>query len=159
MTPDAFYARIFRPAALVLAQDIPWDSAQSRCLLMAIAGQESAWSERSQLPSGRAHGFWQCEQGGAVHGVLGGSLAATLAAVCADYNIASDEATVWEAIQYHDVLAYAVARLTLRMDAPPLPAVGDTEGAWAAYQRVWGPGKPSRTRWATIYPQAVAEIA
>lgn len=158
MTPDLFYARIYLPSVVALTHDVTWrsDTTQSRCLLMAIAGQESAWTDRSQVPGGQAHGFWQCEQGGVVHGVMVGAFAAVLANVCDDYQIPNDEASVFAAIEYHDPLAYTVARLALRMDPGALPLVGDVEGAWNTYLRVWRPGKPSRDRWSVVYPQAVA---
>lgn len=133
-------------------------SDKAELLLLAIAGQESAWTNRSQLPGGQAHGFWQCEQGGAVAGVMAGQCKVTLALICEDYEIPYDTATVFEAIVYHDPLAFVVARFALWMDPAPLPEIGDEDGAWEVYERVWRPGKPSRDRWSSVYPQAVAVI-
>jgi hypothetical protein len=63
---------------------------------------------------------------------------------------------VFEAIAWHDPLAYVLARLTLRMDPHPLPVIGDIENAWQTYLRIWRPGSPSRDRWSVVYPQTVA---
>lgn len=169
MTPSAFYATIMMPASTMLADlnlnlnpsRVSLISKPAKALMMAIAGQESAWTDRIQIPGGQARGFWQCELEGAVDGVmLNDGMNAILAKVGALYSIDVDMAsTVFEAIAWHDPLAYTVARLALWMDPQPLPAVGDLDGAWATYLRVWRPGKPDPTRWATVYPQAIAVVS
>lgn len=158
MTPTAFYTTVLAPAAGVMGRISGYlDSPQARLLLLAIAGQESGWTERVQVPGGDARGFWQCEEGGAVHAVmLSDSLHAILSAVGDLCSIDVDtSATVFEAIAWNDTLAYAVARLALWSDPHPLPVAGDIEGAWSTYLRVWRPGKPSRDRWSVVYPQAM----
>lgn len=159
MTPAQFYERILAPAAQAIGSLSGYfDSPEARCFLLAVAGQESAWTSRIQVPGGQARGLWQCQQSGAVRGVRNGSAGVTLRSVCAQFCIPSDEATIFEAIAWNDTLAYAVARLALWMDPHPLPAIGDEDGAWTVYLRVWRPGKPSRARWATVYSQAVTVI-
>lgn len=160
-TAAQFYSLILQPAAVMLAGIQPaLDSPQARCMLLGIAGQESGWAERIQIPGGQARGFWQCELDGAVDDVmLDDAMWTVLAAVGRRYSIDVDVAsTVFEAIAWHDPLAYVLARLALRMDPPLLSAVGDINGSWQTYIRVWQPGKPSRDRWNTVYPQAVAVI-
>lgn len=156
MTPSDFYKSVLVPAAEAF-QPAAFDSIEARCMLLAIAGQESGWSERIQQPIGYARGFWQCEEYGAVAGVLS-AVPSKMADICAKCAVPPDRATVFEAIAYHDGLAYAVARLALWLDPPRLPAVGDALASYGTYIRVWRPGAPSASRWATIYPQAVAVI-
>lgn len=133
------------------------DTPEARCLMTAIAGVESGWSARVQVPNGQAHGFWQCEEHGAVLDVLTRpSVAPIMAAVCTSLEINRGLTDVFEAIVYNDTLAYAVARLTLYLDPTALPAIGDEEGSWQYYLSNWRPGKPDRDRWAIVYPQATA---
>lgn len=156
MTPADFYKTVLAPAAVAFNPDM-YDSIEARCLLLAIAGQESAWSCRIQQPIGYARGFWQCEEFGAVAGVLSGR-PTQMAKVCQLFAVSPDRATVFEAIAYHDALAYTVARFALAMDPLKLPAVGDQTGSYQTYLRVWNPGKPDAARWAGVYPKAVAVI-
>jgi hypothetical protein len=156
MTPALFYSTILVPAATTLATYQPsLDSPEARCMMLAIAGQESNWTDRIQIPSGFARGFWQCEEQGAVFDVIGEH---DLALICGIYSINVTPATVWDAIGYNDLVAYTVGRLRLWQDTATLPKIGDTAGSYAYYLRDWAPGAPSPTRWATVYPQAVAVI-
>lgn len=149
-----FYTQILVPSALTLAATAPvLDSLNARCQLLTIAGQETGWSERVQIPGGQARGWWQTEKDGMLSGVLNGKYVQTLAAVCDDLGIPTALDTLFEAIAWNDMLAYMVARLGLFMDPYPLPAIGDVDAAYANYIRVWRPGKPDRARWDTLYPQ------
>lgn len=159
MTAAHFYQLILQPAAITLSSVHPeLDSPEARCLMLAFAGQESEWTSRIQVPNGQARGFWQCEIGGVVSGVMrNGGMCAILAKIGAIYSInVRDPAGVWEAIAWHDPLAYTVARLALWMDPYMLPPIGDIDSSYETYLRVWRPGKPSRDRWNLIYPQTVA---
>jgi hypothetical protein len=159
MIASRFFTRVLQPAAVELSRiQATLDSPRAQGMLMAIAGQESGWTDRVQVPGGQARGFWQFERSGALHGVMSGPHAHWISDICYEYDIPSDQATVYEAIAWQDPLAYAVARLTLWMDPAPLPLIGDIDGAWATYLRVWKPGKPDRTRWNVIYSLAETEI-
>lgn len=159
MTAAQFYALILDPAATMLSHVNPkLDTPAARLQLLATAGQETSWSERVQIPGGQARGFWQCEQGGALTGVVNGPVVATLAAVCDLYAAPTDIPTLFEAIAWHDPIAYTVARLALWMDPAPLPAIGNIDAAWDCYIKNWRPGAPSRDRWNVVYPQALAVI-
>jgi hypothetical protein len=154
-----FYDLIQAPAAVALAgiatafKNLASEGAALQ--MLAIAGQESGWASRLQQPIPDARGFWQCERLGAVLSVLTGDRSGpVLRAVCNAYAIPPGLDEVTEAIAWHDPLAYALARLALAGDPPALPAIGDEEGAWETYARVWRPGKPSRERWKLIYPAA-----
>jgi hypothetical protein len=78
--------------------------------------------------------------------------------VCVQFDIPVSVASIFEAIAYHDILAYVLARLAYSMDPDPLPLVGDTDAAWRYYLKVWRPGKPDPDRWAEIYPLVLSNI-
>lgn len=128
-------------------------------LLFAIAGQESNWEHRIQSGNGPAHGFWQFERLGGVRGVLTHRASYALAdKVCASVGIEPTSEQAWSimATPPGDNLSVAFARLLLWTDPHPLPAVGDEEASYAYYIHNWRPGRPSRSRWAGVYPLAVA---
>ena len=159
MNVTSFYVTVIEPAAVALSTvKASLDTPQARCMMLAIAGQESAWTDRVQVPGGAARGFWQFELPTVGDVIADGYLVGTLDDVCGAFSIPMDQWTIFEAIAYHDTLAYTVARLLLWADPPALPAVGDEDGAWATYLRVWRPGAPSRDRWGTVYPQALGVI-
>jgi hypothetical protein len=155
MSPADFYTTVLEPAAVLLPHDL--DTPEARLLLFAIAGQESSWTNRLQTPIAYARGFWQCEHGGAVMTVLSNpTVGPVLTRICALHEVASDSATIFDAIAYHDPLAYALARLVLRPDPVPLPAIGLVEAGWEYYVRTWRPGTPRPARWAEVYAAALA---
>lgn len=127
---------------------------RARVLLMAIAGQESAWAHRLQV-GGPARSFWQFERGGGVAGVLSHPASAgAIKAVCGELLVPCDTATVYEAMAWHDVLAAAMARLLLWTDPRPLPELGHVQPAWDYYLRNWRPGRPHPQTWAGRYGTA-----
>lgn len=139
---------------------------RARVLLLAIGKQESNLEHRLQLGSDGqpmeqyARGFSQFEKGGGVHGVMTHSASKDAAAmVCIRLQIPFDEDRVHTAIAYNDYLSITFARLLLWTDAAPLPAVGDEEGAWNLYSRVWRPGRPHPETWPANYRLAVATVA
>lgn len=163
MTPDQFLHDILVPGLdwfEGVVGHTPPASREARVLMLAIAGQESNWSQRIQSGNGPAHGFWQFERGGGVKGVLTHRSSYALAdKACAASNACPAEAGhVWGVLATvaGDNLAVAFARLLLWTDPKPLPAYGAEEAAYATYIHNWRPGKPSRSRWATVYPQALA---
>lgn len=157
MTPKAFLDSVIAPRAHTMPQH---DSPEARCLMLAIAGQESEWLYRLQQPEAFARGFWQCEKHGAVLAVLtGDATREAIYGVCDALCIPRGLDEVFEAIAWNDTLAYWVARLALVQDPQPLPAIGDESGAWSTYSRVWRPGKPRLETWAERYGAAVALFA
>ncbi len=152
MTPQAFLRGIVEPAAGLLGDR---NSPDARCLLLAIAGQESEWEQRLQEPVAYARGFWQCEKNGAVLEVLTNDATKDpIANICRALCIPTGLDKVFEAIAWNDALAYVVARLNLWLDPQALPAIGDAGGSWDCYVRTWRPGKPDQSRWQDIYPAA-----
>ena len=132
---------------------------QARVMLVAIGGQESGWAARRQY-GGPARSYFQCERGGAIHGVMNHPASkAALQGVVSALDIPWDEATIYEAIAWNDTLAVCLARLLLFTDPRPLPAIGDQTGAWDAYIRLWRPGKPKPETWPDRYGNAVRVVA
>jgi len=129
------------------------DTNEARVMLMAIPGQESNWDARAQH-GGPALSYYQFEKIG-VDGVLE-AVPDWSRAVLAANDIPVAEAHA--AIQYHDPVATAFARLLLWSDPAPLPFVGDQAGAWDYYLRCWRPGKPDETRWPHCYQTAMEII-
>lgn len=152
-----FYVSVTVPAALSVLP-ARFDTPQARLMMLACAGQESGYASRIQTPGGQARSFWQIEKTGMLRGVMHSAWWPILASVCEQHSIPTDEDTIFEAIAWHDPLAYAVARLGLWMDPNPLPAIGDVLNAYNTYLRVWRPGKPSWMRWQTVYPAALAVV-
>ncbi|WP_043518869.1 hypothetical protein [Achromobacter arsenitoxydans] len=152
------------------------DSAAGRIQLLTTGLQESLFLHRRQLvgkpprPIGPAKSFWQGEQGGGlVHGVRVHPATRDLAArLYRARGVPADDAAIWDAIEFDDVLAGGLARLLLWSDPRPLPVRGDEEGAWALYIRTWRPGAYARgtpderadlrAKWAVNYAAAMKEV-
>ena len=126
--------------------------------LLAIALQESNISARRQVvasgaEAGPAASFWQCEQGGAVTGVLTHqAVSSKMKAICEAYNVLTTPAGLWDAIRYQDIVAACVARLLIYTLPGALPQTQDE--AWAQYLSAWRPGKPKPDKWPTYWRMA-----
>lgn len=148
--------------AMVLLPD-PMDSRRARVQLAATMLQESRGIDRHQI-GGPAHGLWQFEQGtrksrGGVWGVyLHEASAPHLRRACSLLRCDFDPVAIYTDIEFDDVLACVVARLLLWTDRQPLPAIGDTPGAWDYYLRNWNPGKPKPGKWPLNYSRALAMV-
>lgn len=152
------------PALLLLPAAL--DTPAPRVMLLAIGLQESRFAHRRQLvgtpprPVGPAAGWWQFEQGGGCKGALTHAASRYwMHSVCLARGVEPTPAALWRALAHDDVLAAAAARLLLFTDPQRLPAIGDADGAWALYLRVWRPGKPHRGTWAALYADAVQASA
>lgn len=162
MTPEEFLPKILVPGLTWLTQTIgpkPPASREARLMILAIDGQESAWTDRVQGGAGPAHGFAQFERAGGVAGVLNSTSTAHWAAmVCSAVPVPADATHVWGmmATTAGDNLATAFARLLLWTSPARLPTYGDEATSWLYYEHLWRPGKPDRARWHTRYAQALA---
>jgi hypothetical protein len=170
MSPENFLNEILEPSIARLVPLLPGVNfdAKAKVMLMAIAGQESYWSERRQVGIGQYHpqsvgarGWWQFEStwGGpvAMNDVLQ-SASKQIGAVCTALVIPTDERTVYEACAWNDVLSTALARLLLWLDPAPLPDLGQRDTAWDYYQRNWKPGAPHPEVWPNRYGTALALV-
>jgi len=157
MTPEVFAAIAILPGATIAAAH-GLDSPEARLLLMAVAGQESAWAARQQVPVAYAHGYWQEEIEAVQQAFDGRETGPIIRALCEGLDVPDDAATVFEAIVWCDPLAYLVARLTLLPDPEPLPVIGDEAAALAYYRRTWRPGSFAPSRWVGRYQAALAAL-
>ena len=151
-------SRYVIPAALSLLPE-RMDTPEAHVLLLAIAGQESGFAHRRQTGLGPARGFWQFEQPG-LRGVLTHTASETYAQQIIEDLLYTGRPyyELHEALEHNDILACAIARLLLWTDAQPLPAIGDSEGAWGYYLRLWRPGKPHPVRWPANYAAAMVMV-
>lgn len=148
----AFDKTILIPALAWFSQHAPKIpvSRNAHVLLLAIAGQESNWSERIQSGNGAAHGFFQFERGGGVSGVLHHPVVGPIADVlCAAVPVDANPPMVWGlfATEKGDNLAASFARLLLWTDPHAIPPPDDEDGTWDYYVRNWRPGKPHQDGW------------
>lgn len=158
MTPKGLLVGIVDPALALLAEiaGVPSDD-RARLMVMAIAGQESAWVDRRQI-GGPARSFWQFEQGGGVAGLFRVA-PAKLGPICTYLHVPFDLDTVFEAMAWNDTLATCMARLLLWTDPAPLPDVGDVRAGWAYYLRNWRPGLPHPEIWPARYGTAMGLLS
>lgn len=156
MTPARFLATAVDGAMRHLP--LALDSDRARCMLVAIALQESGLAARVQGGHGPARGLMQFERGG-VLAVLNNRRTHRLALdLCYELLVDPTSDDVLAALQFDDVLAAAFGRLLLWADPGALPRLGDAENAWAVYLRCWRPGKPRPKDWAGNYKAALAAV-
>lgn len=134
-------------------------------MLLAIGLQESRFTHTYQIVQGKpsakgpARGWWQFERMGGVHGVLTHVASKPHAlAICRARNVQPTAKDVWERLEHDQILAAAFTRLLLWTDPRSLPKLGDEQGAWDLYMRVWRPGKPHLRTWAACYADALKEV-
>lgn len=156
---DKVVADILIPAYQLLPAKMM--SAEASVLLLTIGRQESRFRWRLQVPNGPAKGFWQFESGGAVKGVMTHSATSGYAqTVCLARQVPFVRKSVYDALQYDDILAACFARLNLWWAPGALPTLGRMEEAWDLYNDVtWRPGKPHRETWDQFYTEAWDEVA
>ena len=122
MTPSAFVSKVLVPGSDAVPPAM--NTHRTRVLLMAIAGIESGWQTRVQVPGGAARSYWQLEQYGAILDVMNDPTASpVVTAFCDAWDIPTDGTTLFDAVAYLDPLAYLIARLALWQVVAPLPAI------------------------------------
>jgi hypothetical protein len=146
MTPADFLHDILDPGLRWCAtHGGPPVSDAARRFLLAVAVQESGLEHRAQQDDGPARGFWQFETGG-VRGVLISRMTSRAVLNCCDAAVIEPTSdAIHRAIEGHDLMAVAMARLLLYTDPPPIPT--DETPAWDCYDRLWRPGKPRPGDW------------
>jgi hypothetical protein len=167
LDPDRFLKRVIAPTLALLGSVMSKRVAsdEAKVMILAIMLQESRLEHRRQLndagkETGPARGFAQFEQGGGVKGVMEHPYTIGAArGLCDRLCVTWDQADVYEAIAWHDVLAVGFARLLLYSDPNPLPELGDEQAAWDYYLKLWRPGQPHPETWPLLYAQALAAVA
>lgn len=157
MTPEIFLRQIVRPGLYTLgAHSTVQPTLAAERFLVAIALQESDATHRYQnSPAeapGPARGFWQFERI-AVSELLTNARTKILALeACQRAHVVAQPAAAHRAIEGHDRLATAFARLLVLLHASPLP---ETEAqGWQQYRDQWRPGRPRAEKWSRCWQQA-----
>lgn len=134
-------------------------SVEEHTMLLAIAGVESAWSQRTQQPVAYAHSFWQWERGGVLGLMRDDETSKQVAVLCGMAGVPFQSTGIWNymAKPEADNFSAAMSRLLLWTDPSPLPKTMDD--GFDYYVRNWRPGKPYEPRWAAVWSQAVAAIS
>lgn len=158
MTPQRLLKSAILPALDELATlGIPASVPAARFML-AIALQESGLRHRRQVVAsgeelGPAISYWQFERGGGCAGVLAFPfVGGVMQQLCDAYHVPKTSQGLWTAMQYHDIIAAAAARLLIYTLPAALPKTAD-EG-WQQYLRAWRPGKPHHETWAAHWMMA-----
>lgn len=164
-------------AALILLNNARMDTVAARLQLLTTGLQESKLTDRYQIidlrdrnRKGPARGLWQFERMGGTAGVMqhrasspyafglitarGTLPQARIDAARRNGWTAEDIRTVWEQLEYDDVLAAGFARLLYWTDARAIPQPGNPTAAWKLYIDVWRPGKPVPDSWQGYYTEA-----
>ncbi len=163
MQAAQFDALILRPAIslmrTVLGTTPAYDGDNARLQLLATIGQESNYHDRVQI-GGPARGWCQFERAGGCREVLTNVHTKAQAVAILDFLRlpTNDEMAIFSLLAWNDFLAVIFGRLNYWRDSHPMPVIGDEEGAWKLYIRVWGAGKPDRNRWSTAYQGALAVV-
>lgn len=149
------------PAMLLLPGS---DTMPARALMWSIGRQESRMVYRFQKVAGNpyakgpARGLWQFERAGGVAGVLTHpNTRADALKLCTARDVMPTPQAVHPRLEFDDVLAAGFARLLLRSDPRPLPALdASPDATWDYYLRNWRPGKPHRASWDEYHAEAVS---
>lgn len=142
------------PAALDLLPG-QMTSTPAKAMMLAIGLQESKFSARVQHGGGPAHGFWQFERGGGVHGVLTHPVTLPLILpVLRVLNYNANEVECYKAIVHNDVLAAVFTRLLLWTVPGSLPQQNQPQRGWQQYIDGWRPGKPHPATWPACFDEA-----
>lgn len=146
MNPFTFIDVAIEPGLSLLPPEM--DTPSARAMLLAIALQESRLEHRRQI-GGPARGFYQFEPVGCLGVLTHPRSRVDAAKVCRALLVPAKPDTVCMAMEWHDVLATAFARLLLWSSPIPLPPDEHSyEAGWALYQACWRPGKPHPETWA-----------
>jgi hypothetical protein len=137
MTPELFHEIGLSPALGLLP--LSMDRVQARAMVLCICLHESGFAARRQMGNGPARSYAQFELTG-IDGVLTHlSTGGHARHFCLDLDIGPTAPAVYEAIEFHDVLAAGFARLLLWTLRRPLPARTMPDDGYAQYRQAWNP--------------------
>lgn len=165
ISPASFLARVVDPGLDWTATNggVHQGRAAARQFLLAVAIQETGLEYRAQqvagdpTRAGPARGWWQFEAPTIGLLMQHNATAQRLAALCRAAAVRFEQDDIWRAIEGHDLLACAVARLLLLSDPEPIPVTAN--GAWQCYAvRLWRPGRPRPERWLAAWQAAQAAL-
>lgn len=135
------------------------NSHEAAVMVLAICFQESHMIRRRQLGNGPARGLPQFEKGnptskGGVWGVMNHYIVGPLAKeFCLKLGVKPDVETVYNELEFNDVLAFGMARLLLWSSPKALPR--HQQEGWDMYLAIWNPGKPRPLEWPASWKAAI----
>lgn len=147
--------KVIKPVMLELPAKMSSDSVTLQ--MMVTAKQESGLNARWQTGNGIARGLWQMEQP-TVNLVMINKNSAGYLRTFIEQKLKMpmySTSIIYDALDKDDFMACAMARLLYWDDPNPMPKVGDLNGAWQYYLRIWRPGAPDFTRWQSAYAEAM----
>lgn len=151
MRPDMFLKIAIDPALLLFPEKMR--TPEAKAFILAICLQESDLRYRHQV-GGPARGYAQFEKAG-IEGVLNHRRSSSMAyQICYDLDIEPDVDSIYEAIEYNDILCVSMARLLIWTYPKPLPVKDDFDESWKQYLLLWRPGKPHPEKWRSCYLRA-----
>ena len=161
MTPAALLLQAIYPGCEIISHlsGRYMGTEPAAVLLLAIALQETGLKHRQQVPVAHARGWWQFEIGGGVAGVMNHPASHLWArSICHSECVPFSRTRIFQAIQWHDPLAAAFARLLLWTDLAPLPDAADPGESYEYYERNWRPGKPRAAAWPANHSLALTTV-
>ena len=123
------------------------DTRHARITLAAIGYQESKYQSRRQIIK---------KDGKLVPEGPAASTEMAAKEVCRLCGVLPERMSVWERMQFDDVLGAAFARLLMWTDSGRIPT-SESEG-WAMYLRTWRPGKPHPEEWPASWRYALSVV-
>ena len=152
MTPAELRKDVIAPTLAML----PYRQRNAGAALLLAAAMQASGITRAR--SSEARGLWRMTAA-SVDAVLKNGVSAELAiTVCEARGVKPQAAAIMQEFGRGDGLACEFAALLLLSERAPLPLLGDEEGAWSVYKRLWTPGKPDRKRWSQSYQDALQVI-
>jgi len=163
MTPEEFYTKVLKSGLDKVARFAPQlpRNRGVEVLMMSIAGTESNWTDRVQIPSGAAHGLFQMQLNTIEEIMANPASKALFELGMDDFGINNRTAEhlfgIIATIQ-GDHMAVFLARLDLWCNPHPIPFADEEELLFAYYRDTWRPAHADRHRFALRYAQALPVV-
>lgn len=163
MTPEEFYETVLVPGLNKIERFAPHlpRNRSIEVLMTAISGVEANWVDRSQIPSGMAHGLFQMQLN-TVEEIMANPASKKLCeAMMDDFGINTRTAEhlfdIMET-EHGDILAVSLARLDLWCNPHPIPPADEESSLFAYYRDTWRPAHANAQRFAWAYGQALIAV-
>jgi len=163
MTPEEFYTRVLTPGLSKIARFAP-EMPRNRgveVLMTSIAGTESDWADRVQIPSGMAHGLFQMQLNTIEEIMVNPASRAIFELGMDDFGINTRTAEhLFEIIAHPagDVMAVFLARLDLWCNPNTIPFADEEALLFAYYRDTWRPLRADARRFSWAYGQALSIV-
>jgi len=163
MTPEEFYTKVLTPGLNKIGRFAPHIPRNRgvEVLMTSIAGTESNWTFRSQIPSGMARGLFQMQLN-TIEDIMANPASKKLWELgMDDFGINTRTAEHLFGIIGHpegDTMAVFLARLDLWCNPHPIPFADEEALLFAYYKDTWRPAHADRHRFALRYAETLPVI-